>query len=200
MKQLVKEIEDIAGIYFTDSTFRLTNHEYNGFRIEGTSNAINKIRNDKNQIKVLKWFKNFWVYFEIKFIEKDAYPNIYLTLSIFEGDINDDYKIQLFRAEWDNHDDNLEHPQPHWHIYPFNSFEEYQTFKELVTETADGDGFDNFVTGSPKIVDLSQFHFAMNGQWYNELGHINRISDNSALINWISGVLGHIKYQLNYLN
>lgn len=200
MKELIKKIEDIASLYFLESAFKLNSKDYNIYKIEGNSSAINNIRNDKQQINVLKWFKNYWAYFEMRIIPNDEYPTIFLSISIFEGEADDDYKIQLFRAEWDNYEDNSEHPQPHWHFYPFNSFEEYDTFKELVNDTSgETDGFQNFVDGNAKVVDLSKFHFAMNGQWYLQKGHISRIDNDSSLVNWISGVFGHMKYQLNYI-
>lgn len=200
MIDIIRKIEEVANIYFLESKFKLRALSNNSFRIEGDSFAVNNVRNDKQQIKVLKWFKNFWIFFEIKIIEKGNYPNIFLTISVFEGENSDNHKIQLFRAEWDNYENNLEHPQPHWHIYPFNSFEEYDTFKELVSEASTQEGFSNFITDSSKVVDLSKFHFAMNGQWYYEKGHVSKIDNDNSLINWISGVFGHIKYQLNYIN
>jgi hypothetical protein len=202
---LINQIQKEINLYFEQTKFVLKQTAYNTFIVEGNSTAINHIRKDKEQINVIHWFDSYWVYFEIKFVDrfdgnKKKYPQIFLSTSIFEGDVADSKKIQLFRAEWDNHDDNTEHPQPHWHIYPFDSFEEYGTFKELISESQKDEGFMGFVEQGQKIVDLSKFHFAMNGQWYIDNGHITYIDNDTSLIKWVSGVFGHIQTQLRYCN
>ena len=200
---LINQIQKEISLYFGDKLFVLRQTSYNTFKVEGNSKALNHIRKDKEEINVLQWFDSYWVYFEIKFVDRvigkiKDYPQIFLSLSIFEGDAQDSKKIQLFRAEWDNYDDNNEHPQPHWHIYPFQSFEDYDTFKELLSDSQNNGGFGAFVEQSPKVVDLSKFHFAMNAQWYSDNGHITFIKDDNALIKWVSGVFGHIQTQLKY--
>ena len=174
--------------------------------IEGNSSAVNYDKNNAREIKVLKWFDDFWVYIEIKFIPKQCtrrkkkqLPNIFFTLSVFQGKNNDNIKIQLFRAEWDNYEDlSDKHPQPHWHIYPFHKYVE--DFIESIKE--DEEDFNSLLQNKnfPEIINLKKIHFAMNGRWSENKADVHKINAESDLLNWFSGVLNHIKKQLEYVN
>jgi hypothetical protein len=108
---IVEKINNECKILFVEP-FRLTplsgHHNIYLYRIEGNSLALN--RYDLEPVKVLKWFDKFWIYIEIKFIlEKTKNINkvsqiihTNFSLSIYEGEDNDERKIQLFRAEWDD--------------------------------------------------------------------------------------------------
>jgi hypothetical protein len=168
------------------------------------STAINQKKNDKEKVNVLNWFDNFWLYVEIQFILNQSkikveIPNIFFSLSVFQGSYEDEEKTQLFRAEWDNYiEESAKHPQPHWHIYTqYDKIELYENFEELIKES--GDSFNDFVKGKNDITPLNKFHFAMNGQWADNNTDVHKISNESDLTNWFSGLLNHIKKELEYL-
>lgn len=83
------------------------------------SSAINIRKNNSQQVKVANWFDDFWLYIEIRFVPKStkrkvSIPNIFFSLSVFQGMTSDNEKTQLFRAEWDNYETpSNNHPQPH---------------------------------------------------------------------------------------
>ena len=73
----------------------------------------------KNAISVMTekfGFKNFWVYIEIRIDQasiRTSFPDIFISISIFQGDQFFDIKNQLFRAEWDNYGNiDEKHPPP----------------------------------------------------------------------------------------
>lgn len=184
------------------------------------SPATNNHNGTYNQINVLKWFDNYWIYIELNFKQipveskfsegfkrkayfeiiesnflkiNNEYYNLIVSISIFQGGYPKEEKIQLFRAEWDNYEDNKFHPQPHWHFYPDDN---------KLTETIDDFKFEPDETidfleeiATPKI-DLKRMHFAMNGQWAQNGCHIHKINNPTIVVNWISGLLRHIKEQL----
>jgi hypothetical protein len=232
MNKIVSKIENIFIAYFSESIVKLHPRKYGLYTISGfpLSKAINIIRNDREPINVLKWFDDFWMYFEIRFIQTDVtekkekpstdienqehliqqehlvqidnkYYQINLSMSIFQGVDSDSIKTQLFRAEWDNYLDNRIHPQPHWHIYPFKY--DYKTYKDFETflEIKDEPGFEEFIEAKTKheIIDISNLHFAMNGQWSTNNGHTHFIKNIEILFNWLNGLLDHIKEQLEYV-
>ncbi|MEJ7699944.1 MAG: hypothetical protein WKF71_09915 [Pyrinomonadaceae bacterium] len=230
MNDLVKKIVSEIAYHFENSTFQLYESSYNKYVISGDylTKAANIHKNQKILVNTLNWFDDFWIYFEISFSEiplesslkkderagyelklqesnvkiEDTYYNINVTLSVFQGDDNDDNKTQLFRAEWDNYDDNLHHPQPHWQINPFKydsktygDFEEFLGWKEEETfETS-------LASGAKKneLIKINKFHFAMSGQWAENRSHIHKINNESILLNWLNGMLGHIKEQLKFV-
>ncbi|MBA7569242.1 hypothetical protein ES708_10980 [subsurface metagenome] len=198
----ISDIEKSFKPYFSNSTFTTKKEAFNRFIISGDymSFAINQRREDKSEVKVLKWFDDFWVYFEIIFMNAPKkIHNINLSFSVFQGIEEDRIKTQLFRAEWDSYLGNKIHPQPHWHIYPvkydYKTYEDFEAYMDLVEE--DG-GFEKYIEGEGKggIISISNLHFAMNGQWSSKSGHIHSIDDTSSLLDWIRGLMGHIKSQL----
>lgn len=202
INNIISKINEVFNFYIADSGFKLSEKKLNLFVSESNnmSKAINNKRNDRIEISVCHWFKEFWYYFEISFQEE----NIFLSLSIFQGKTSDERKTQLFRAEWDNYNDNVIHPQPHWHIYPhkYNSqtHDDFETFIGFSSEP----GFLAQIGEShqSKVVDISSFHFAINGNWYVGNNHINKCNLNEVdeLGNWISGIIAHIKGQLDYIS
>ena len=181
------------------------------------SPALNNHNGTYEPINVIKWFKDFWIYIEINFkqvpveskfparfdkSDKDAYfeifnknylkinkeyYNVIISISVFQGDYQKEEKKQLFRAEWDNYEDNKFHPQPHWHFYP----DENTTF-DFETD----DGIDFLEDETKKEIDIKRIHFAMNGEWTQNGEHIHKINSSKVLVNWLSGALKHIKEQL----
>lgn len=168
------------------------------------SSAINIRKNNSQQVKVANWFDDFWLYIEIRFVPKStkrkvSIPNIFFSLSVFQGMTSDNEKTQLFRAEWDNYETpSNNHPQPHWHIYTKKDIEEIKkTFTELIDSPEDN--FEDFIKSDSNIVDIDKFHFAMNGQWSYNNTDVHSISVVSDLTNWFAGILNHIKKELEYL-
>ena len=165
--EIIKELNRTCKLFFNDSSFNLDQKTYNKFIISGDylTTAINHYKSSQEEVKVLKWFNDFWLYLDIRFEKSELSEiNTFISLSIFQGEDSDNVKKQLFRAEWDNFDNNDNRPQPHWHIYPDYSFE--KTFNEFL-EIADKDnGFGELLNEeNSKKIDLKRMHFAMNGAW-----------------------------------
>ena len=205
MNNIILILNRIGQDYFHKSIFKFRQKNFTTWIIEGNSSAVNYYKKDAYEVKVLKWFDDFWVYIEISFIPKQGtkrkkqLPNIFFTLSVFQGKDYDNTKIQLFRAEWDNYEDlSDKHPQPHWHIHPFHKYVE--DFIELIKE--DEENFNSFLQNKnfPEIINLRRIHFAMNGQWSENKPDVHKINVENDLLNWFSGVLSHIKKQLEYVN
>ncbi len=195
-KFLIDKINKGCKLLF-DSSFHLEPSSVNRFRITGnqSSKAVNNYKSIKEEINVIKWFDIFWIYLEITFVEK----NTFISLSVFQGEQNDNEKNQLFRAEWDDYNnDDEKHPQPHWHITSNQSIE--NTFKEY-TDTFENEGFAELLKEEKtKIIDVNKIHFAMNGNWINDDTHIQSINDNSKIVKWFQGLFSHLRVQLEYVN
>lgn len=201
-QNVIKEINKSCSIYFNDSTFILQPSRTNRFNIAGsyTSKAVNRNKNSNEEINVIKWFKDFWLYVDVRFEASGIdIPNTFISISVFQGDDDDERKFQLFRAEWDNFDDNISHPQPHWHIYSDQSLE--KSFDEMIELLEGQDGFAEFLNEErAKGIDLKNIHFAMNGLWSVKGSHIHKIDREDVLLNWVQGVLSHIKSQLEHIS
>ena len=173
------------------------------FRTEGTSSALNRFETPYNPVKVLHWFNNFWLFLEIKFIrlviskKKKELNQIhtYISLSVFQGEDNDEMKYQLFRAEWDDYcNPNEKHSQPHWHLTSNQAIE--KTFEEY-SNTFEDDGFISMLKEvKTKVFDVKKIHFAMNGNWQNDEHHIHKIDDEDKIVKWFQGILNHIRVEL----
>jgi len=206
-KSLIDDINKGCKLLF-DSSFYLQQDDYNFFIISGnnTSKALNSYKNIKQEVNVINWFDEFWIFLEVRFVDdfglisrvnkrNTRIVNTFISLSVFQGEQNDDVKNQLFRAEWDDfNNDNENHPQPHWHITSNQIIED--TFKELIEE-----GFAALILNEEKskMVDVSKIHFAMNGNWINNDTHVQLINDNSKIVKWFQGLFSHIKFQLEHV-
>lgn len=181
--------------------FLLTQFKPNIYRLapSNSSEAKNYYHNDVNTVQVEKWFNRYWLFVQI------AFPNpnqTIISISIFQGENNDPEKSQLFRAEWDDYGDNtMNHPQPHWHFLTNKKLEEnFSTFKEFLAEESTN-GFLDLLDGQEKQeIDLSKFHFAMNGNWMNSDKHIHRINDEKNLSKWFGGLLAYLKEELEFID
>ena len=198
-KKVIKEVNNLLKIYFPESNLQLIGKN-NGFALSGnaTSKAINNYENNTEEVTVIQWFNHFWIYVDINLKSKGSrnnFPNIFASISIFQGDETDRTKNQLFRAEWDNYrDPNQKHPQPHWHIYPVQYH--HQSFNEYLEATKE---FAEFLSEDQEnVIEIKKIHFAMNGQWANQESHIHEINDEKSLVHWLTGLLEHIGTQLRY--
>lgn len=181
--------------HFQLSVFNLHRKDYNNYVVSGDS--LSKAMN-RNEVNVLHWFDDFWIYIEIKFRQtEDALSQTTISISVFEGTEEDNYKTHLFRAEWDSFENNTKHPQQHWHIYPhkYNRqvYEEFEVFNDLKTE----DGFEDNLH-NVGLVDIKKIHFTMKGRWISKDGHIHTISEINSLVIWMDSILEHIKYKLEH--
>lgn len=195
------ELEKIGKDYFGNSFYFKKDSYSFVAKSDNMSCAINKKKNDSKEVNVIKWFDDIWIYIEIKFVpklnKKNSIPNIFFTLPVFQGEMSDNKKIQLFRAEWDNYDDlNEEHPQPHWHIYTHRE-ELEETFNLQLNE--EENSFNEYLFECNKIINIDRFHFAMNGQWSENKSDVHSISTESDLVNWFRGLLNHLKKELEYV-
>lgn len=203
-KKVIKEINKSCKSFFSESSFCLNQERLNRNRyiISGShlSPAINNYNNDREVVKVLKWFANFWFYLDVRFEpSQTTMPNIFISLSVFQGDDSDKTKNQLFRAEWDNFDNDDKHPQPHWHVcYDFLFPKTFDEFDQFISES--GGFLAEIEKQKSKCIELNRIHFAMNGQWSTKGGgHCHKISDENAIKYWFQGLLGHIKCELEYV-
>ena len=168
------------------------------------SSAINLRKNDSQLVNVSQWFDDFWLYIELKFIPKTVpakkiVPNIFSSLSVFQGKADDTNKVQLFRADWDNYEiPSNKHPQPHWHFYTRKDIEDFKkTFIELIDST--DDNFEDYIKNNKELIDIERFHFAMNGQWSQNNSDVHGIKSENELTNWYAGILNHLKKEIEYL-
>lgn len=205
MESIISKLNTISRDYIS-SDFKF--HKKETFLYVNSGNficsAINIRKKNRQQVNVSSWFDDFWLYIELKFVpnstnSKKEIPNVFISLSVFQGEAASIDKVQLFRAEWDNYETpSNNHPQPHWHFYTRKDIEDLKkTFIELL-ESPD-DNFEDFIKGDKEIVNIERFHFAMNGHWLSNGSDVHKISSENELTNWYAGILNHIKKELEYL-
>jgi hypothetical protein len=196
-RRIIDEINSTCKIFFTESTFYLHPSSTNRFTLTGSniSKAINNYNSILEEINVIKWFEQFWIYIDIRFQDE----NTLISLSVFQGSETDNIKYQLFRAEWDDYNDlQAKHPQPHWHITSNQAIE--KTFEEIANMEATDTFLSLLSEEKEKVVDINKFHFAMSGNWINDETEIHRINDEKKIVKWFLGLLSHLKIQLEYVN
>lgn len=192
---LISEINKKCKILFTESTFILYPSSTNRFKISGsnTSKAINNYNNIQEEINVIKLTDDFWIYIFLKFENE----NTFISISVFQGQENDERKNQLFRAEWDDYNNCDEsHPQPHWHITSNQAIE--NTFNEYANIFQEEGFLDTLNEEKSKIIDINKIHFAINGNWINDDKEIHSLNNEEKITKWFVGLLSHIKSQLIY--
>lgn len=171
---------------------------------DNQSVALNIRKNDRIPVNVINWFDDIWVYIEIKFVpklKKGSFPPTFFSLSVFQGNADDNEKTQLFRAEWDNYPENKNsHSQPHWHIYPHKyKMKVHQDFEDFLKLSETDNDFHSFKNCDKDLIEINKFHFAMNGQWSQNKSDIHTIEEMNDLTNWFNGLLNHLKIELKYL-
>jgi len=195
-KFIIDEINNSCKLFFAESTFYLAPSKANRFTSTGSniSSAINNYGAIREEVNVLKWFDNFWIYIDIRFQDESTL----ISISVFQGEIIDMEKHQLFRAEWDDYNDcDAKHPQPHWHITSNQAIE--HTFQEIANLDNASDTFLSLLSEEKsKIVDINKIHFAMSGNWINDETEIHPINDEKKIVKWFVGLLSHLKIQLEY--
>lgn len=203
VKNVIEAINKALNPFFVKGEggyFSLSQHKSpNVFRLklaEDCSDAYDDYGNGGDSVKVVKWFSDYWLFVEIKFHHTKG---VLITLSVFQGEETDNSKIQLFRAEWDDYDDGtMNHPQPHWHFLSNKSIE--NTVSSFAKITSD-DTFETLLNEEKsKTIDLSKFHFAMNGDWNNTSIHIHPVNNEKRLAKWFGGLLAYLKTELKYVD
>ncbi|MCP9769173.1 hypothetical protein EGI22_14740 [Lacihabitans sp. LS3-19] len=196
--KFIKSINDSCKLLFHESHFylNLTGSSSNSYvyRLNNSNDkAVNYYNNGGEQVSVLKWFNDFWVFIEIRI----GQFGIFITISIFQGNENDNIKNQLFRMEWDDRIEHTEtHPQPHWHITTDKAIGE--KLKDFISE-GENPTFDSFELVKSEIIEISKIHFAMNANWQNEDTHIHKINDEIKIAKWFRGLFNHLRHELETL-
>jgi hypothetical protein len=191
---------------FIGNSFQLIRSKYNtsSFITEGKSSALNIFPNETEEVKVIEWFENFWLFLKITFKTEtkkinrkiDTQINTLISLSVFQGENFDNKKTQLFRAEWDDYNNPEEkHAQPHWHITSS------QTIENIF-------GDDAFFSIQPEILlelkkrkenifDVSKIHFAMNADWQKINGtYIHKIDEEKEIVRWLQELITYLRTEL----
>lgn len=173
---------------------------HNTFRLRASgysSEAYDDYGNCGENVKVIKWFSDYWLFIEIKFYQNSG---VIISLSVFQGE-ECEFKNQLFRAEWDDYGSGtMNHAQPHWHFVSDKSVERVvSSFASLIPEVQ-GTFAEVLDQERGKFVDLSKFHFAMNGDWSNSSSHVHSIIDEKSLSKWFGGLLAYLKNELKYID
>jgi hypothetical protein len=193
--QIIEELNKFLKNYLNLRFQPLDSKQLGVFKLQGTSLAINYRGNDREETKVLPWFNDFYIYIEIRFLQN--YTHKLISISIFQGQENDSKKNQLFRAEWDDYNkDNESRPQPHWHITRDNAI--YDRFSDFTNHNDEKEkiGFENFDVVQAEVFDTKEIHFAMSGNWQNQMSPVHKLEDASKVVAWMEGLLEHIKYEL----
>ncbi len=195
-KILIENINKTCGDLFEESSFYLHLIATNTYKVSGnfTSQAYNFRNEIPEEVTVIKWFQDFWLYVEITFIN----TNCFISLSVFQGKNSVESKHQLFRAEWDDYNDNQKkHPQPHWHITANKAIE---NTLEVLKDDEEAEGFMSVLNEEKsKLINVNDIHFAMIGNWINNETHIHKLDDETKIIKWFFGLLSHIKTELEYI-
>ena len=205
-EQLIKSINKDCKSFFINS-FKLSPYSNSNnlivYRLEGNSKALNRFELQGEQVNVLHWFEDYWLFLEVKFIilrkkenrKSTTLINTQISMSIFQGYDNDELKIQLFRAEWDDFNNSEEnHPQPHWHITSNLAIE--RTFEDYSNRFDNSDFISLLKEVKSKIVNVNEIHFAMNGNWQSGENHIHCIDDAVRIVKWFQGVFHHLRTEL----
>ena len=173
------------------------------YTIKGESSALNRKKNSAESVSVAKWFKNFWLFLEIKFdiqqivVGRKKQPQIgtKISLSVFQGENSDNEKYQLLRAEWDDYNNSEEkHAQPHWHITSSQAIE--NTIYEYANIFDNQDFLQILESEKEKVIDVKKIHFAMNGNWMNDGSHVHKMNNEQQIAQWLLGLLTHLRTEL----
>lgn len=199
----------IIGNDFLLKPYKGGDHKLLTFNNIGSFKAVNRLDGDADsEVDVCHWFGSYYLYVEVKFVFDSRVPkgkrNVGLvitqcsiSISVFKS--LSEKIIQLFRAEWDDYDDEqICHPQPHWHIASDTSVT--NTFNEYAKEFGQ-EGFMALLEPEKKqIASLKKFHFAMKGKWEDDMTHSTSIESSKQVSDWFSGLLSSIRTELEYID
>ena len=129
---------------------------------------------DSRRRVVVPLSSELWASVEIILKEQAASCWLESTaLRIFHGQISDDTKTPLFRAEWDFSEEALKRPhaQPHWQM-------------DLA-----------LLKGGVTNLQVNRCHFAICAEWHREGGHLARLDEAERLPVWLGSCLTYVKAQ-----
>lgn len=208
-KSLITELNRQCKLIIGNCQLISYNNDYNCiiYHNDGTQKAINRLEHvtDK-EVNVVHWFSDYYLYIEVKFIfgydpdKKKKKTRIITqcsisisTFKIFSGEI-----IQLFRAEWDdyNNEQNI-HPQPHWHITADASIA--NTFQDYISTVENKGLMPAIDSQKEKLTSLRKFHFAMKEKWDENGSHFTALDSDQQISSWFCGLLKSIKTELLYV-
>jgi len=193
--QIIDQLNDFLKNYLNLSYPPLISKDNISFFSKGDFEAINYKRSDMNAVKTIHWFEDFYFYIQVNF-SRD-YLQKMISVSVFQGAVTDKRKNQLFRAEWDDHNIEAEsRPQPHWHITRDKA--NFENFSELINSSDDVEtsSFELFEMSNDEIYDTKKIHFAMSSNWQLNESPVHKIDDAKKVVNWLEGLMEHIKYEL----
>lgn len=173
----------------------------NAYIVEGTDVAINRYDIPREVVKVKYWFSNIWFYIKIEILRgmaDESEQRCNISISFFQESIKGQ-KDQLFRAEWDNYDDNIRtHPQPHWHITSTLAVE--KTIEEFKEEDNDYGAFaELFEEEKRDLLNIPAMHFAMAGPWIYTGARQILMNEEEQVIQWMTNLFDHVKAEIDYL-
>lgn len=199
LREFLSGLNKVAKIHFNDDSISLKVKDISSYCFVSQNNslALNYHKADSEQVKAVRFVKDIWIYIIIRFKQSKDFEIQSFSLSAFKGAEDDPYKQQIFRAEWDNYQDDVSHPQPHWHFYS-NADVEY--LKKQFSEITDVEqrGFLSELADEShlKMIYFPKLHFAISSQWQFQKGHICLFDNQSLFINWFDGLLEHLKTEL----
>ena len=167
---------------------------------------------------MLRFRLEFWVWlgYHEEWIKerRDRYSFSSVGISIYYGFQCDNFKPQMFRAEWD---DSAEHnAQPHWHFDALDSVSDddssqrAEELRQLLLENKSKTEPDEFVPQVEKedvrnlvtAQKLSGIHFASAAPWWKSPPndkHVHRPSSLGDIEKWVQKSLNYIKGELKRL-
>jgi hypothetical protein len=191
---------------FIGNSFQLikSKSDPSSYITEGKSSALNIFPNNTEEVKVIEWFKNFWLFLKITFKKETkkikrkivTQINPLISLSVFQGDNYDNKKTQLFRAEWDDYNNPEEkHAQPHWHITSSQIIE--NIFEDDEFSSIQPDVLQELKNRKENIFDVSKIHFAMNADWQKINGtYIHKIDEEEEIVRWLQRLINYLRTEL----
>lgn len=197
--KFIESINVSCKLLFRESHFHLnlTGSSSNSYvcRLNNSNDkAINYYNNSSEQVSILKWFNNFWIFIEIRI----GQSGVFITISVFQGNESDPVKNQLFRMEWDDRIDHIEtHPQPHWHITTDKAIS--ANLKDFLNDE-DNSTFETFELVKSEIIEISEIHFAMNANWQNDGTHVHKINDEVKIAKWFRELFIYLRKELEGLD
>jgi hypothetical protein len=198
-QEFISGLNRVAKIHFDDETINLKAKDSLNYYFVSSNNslALNHYKLDSEQIKASKFVKDIWMYVTIRFKNLRNLEIQSFSLSAFKGTTEDNFKLQIFRAEWDNYQDDSYHPQPHWHFYS-NADIEYlkKQFSEITNDDQRGFLSELAEESKMKMIYYPKLHFAMGSQWQYQKGHTVSFGNIESFINWFDGLLEHLKVEL----
>lgn len=207
IRSLDEKCRLIIGNDFQLKRYQSDSHKLLIFHNNGTVKAVNRLGGDADsEVNVYPWFSTYYLYVEVKFVfdtkifkRKPGIVIAQCSISISVFKLLSEKVIQLFRAEWDDYDnERVRHPQPHWHITSDISLA--NTFNEYAKEFGE-DGFMSILKPEKEqIASLRKFHFAMKGKWEEDMSHSTSIESSKQVVDWFCGLLSSIRTELEYID